>query len=216
MGGLSRDQKQVRGVLSKFDLVVALGADPVRMSVWSEVEPLPENMAVVQIGLVDWDMGKNFPAEIAVRADVRETLTALTPVLAKQGGERLASRAKAQLAKLEESNWSAKRVGLQSKIETRAKLTPDRQRLAHPADRQRAAEGRRRRQRGPDRRPAAERSRALPRPLRLPRPGLGRHRLGPAGVGRRGAGAGAAAGVLLLGRRQRHVLDPGAVDGGAP
>jgi benzoylformate decarboxylase len=124
MGGLSRDQKQVRGVLSKFDLVVALGADPVRMSVWSEVEPLPENMAVVHIGQVDWDMGKNFPAEIAVRADLRETLTALTPVLAKQGGERLASRAKAQLAKLEESNWSAKRVGLQSKIETRAKLTP--------------------------------------------------------------------------------------------
>jgi benzoylformate decarboxylase len=124
MGGLSRDQKQVRGVLSKFDLVVALGADPVRMSVWSEVEPLPENMAVVHIGQVDWDMGKNFPAEIAVRADLRETLTALTTVLAKQGGERLASRAKAQLAKIEESNWSAKRVGLQSKIETRAKLTP--------------------------------------------------------------------------------------------
>src|SRR5262245_4000695 len=37
MGGLSRDQKQVRGLLSKFDLLIALGADPVRMSVWSEV-----------------------------------------------------------------------------------------------------------------------------------------------------------------------------------
>ena len=50
MGGLSRDQKQVRGVLSKFDLLIALGADPVRMSVWSEVEPLPDGMPVVQIG----------------------------------------------------------------------------------------------------------------------------------------------------------------------
>jgi benzoylformate decarboxylase len=124
MGGLSRDQKQVRGLLSKFDLLIALGADPVRMSVWSEVEPLPEGMAVVHIGLIDWDMGKNFPAEIAVRADVRETLAALTPVLARQGGERLAAHAKARLAKLEEGNWSAKRVGLQSKIETRAKLAP--------------------------------------------------------------------------------------------
>ena len=65
MGGLSRDQSQVRGVLSKYDLMIVLGADPVRMSVWSEVEPLPEGMPVVHIGLVDWDMGKNFAAEMA-------------------------------------------------------------------------------------------------------------------------------------------------------
>src|SRR5207302_1756834 len=77
MGGLSRDQKQVRGVLSQFDLLIALGSDPVRMSVWSEVEPLPDGMPVLQIGLIDWDMGKNYPAEMAVRADLRETLTAL-------------------------------------------------------------------------------------------------------------------------------------------
>ena len=83
-------RSQVRGVLSKFDLMVVLGADPVRMSVWSEVEALPEGMPVVHIGLVDWDMGKNFAAEMAVRADLRETLLALTPVLAKVGGDRLA------------------------------------------------------------------------------------------------------------------------------
>jgi len=33
VGSLSRDQKQVRGILSKHDLLVVLGADPVRMSV---------------------------------------------------------------------------------------------------------------------------------------------------------------------------------------
>ena len=45
-GGLSRDQKQVRALLSKYDLLVVLGADPVRMSVWSEVEPLPDTLPV--------------------------------------------------------------------------------------------------------------------------------------------------------------------------
>jgi benzoylformate decarboxylase len=124
MGGLSRDQKQVRGVLSKFDLLIALGSDPVRMSVWSEVEPLPEGMAVVHIGQLDWEMGKNFPAELAVRADVRETLAALTPLLARQGGERLAGRVKASLAKLEESNWTAKRGGLKSRLATRGSVKP--------------------------------------------------------------------------------------------
>ena len=54
-------QKQVRGdALASYDLLIVLGADPVRMSVWSEVEPLPDGMAIVQIGLVDWEMGKNY------------------------------------------------------------------------------------------------------------------------------------------------------------
>ena len=124
MGGLSRDQKQVRGVLSKFDLLVVLGADPIRMSVWSEVEPLPEGLSVIHIGQLDWDMGKNYPAEMAIRADLRETLLALTPVLARQGGERLASKAKASVAQLAKGNWTAKRVDLRARIEGRGTATP--------------------------------------------------------------------------------------------
>ena len=124
MGGLSRDQAQVRGVLSKFDLMVVLGADPVRMSVWSEVEALPDGMPVVHIGLVDWDMGKNFAAEMAVRADLRETLLALTPVLGKIGGDRHATKAKAAVAGLAESNWTAKRADLVARFEGRAKIKP--------------------------------------------------------------------------------------------
>ena len=109
---------------SKHDLLVVLGADPVRMSVWSEVEPLPDGLPVVHIGLIDWDMGKNFAAEMAVRADVRETLEALTPLLARQGGERLAARAKAAVAQLAKSNWTAKRADLAARIEGRSKAMP--------------------------------------------------------------------------------------------
>jgi benzoylformate decarboxylase len=123
-GGLSRDQKQVRGVLSKFDLLIVLGADPVRMSVWSQVEPLPDGLPVIHLGLLDWDMGKNFAAEIAVRADVRETLLALTPLLARQGGARLAARAKASVAHLADSNWTAKRADVRARIEDRGEATP--------------------------------------------------------------------------------------------
>src|SRR5215470_1642055 len=124
MGGLSRDQKQVRGLLSKYDLLIALGTDPVRMSVWSEVEPLPDNMPIVQIGLLDWDMGKNYPTEMAVRADLGETLLVLAPLLAKLGGNRLAAKARAVIAELAPSNWSAKRVDLAQRSASRAKTTP--------------------------------------------------------------------------------------------
>ena len=124
VGGLSRDQKQVRGMLSKFDLLIALGSDPVRMSVWSEVEPLPDNMPVVHIGQLDWDMGKNFAADMAVRADLRETLLALTPLLGKLGGEHRGARVKGALAQLAKTNWSATRAELAARIEGRKGTKP--------------------------------------------------------------------------------------------
>jgi benzoylformate decarboxylase len=123
-GSLSRDQRQVRALLSQFDLMIVLGADPLRMSVWSEIEPLPPNLPVVQIGLVDWDLAKNFAAELAVRADVRETLEVLTPLLAKLGGNALERRAKAGLARLAEANWSSRRKDLGRRLAAGACAQP--------------------------------------------------------------------------------------------
>ena len=109
MGALSRDQQQVRDVLSPYDLLIVLGADVLRMSVWSSVEPLPEGMKIVQIGQRDWEMGKNFPTELAIRADVKETLKALNPKLMERGGADQKSKADESLNKLSSKNWSAKR-----------------------------------------------------------------------------------------------------------
>src|SRR6202007_2645997 len=100
MGALTRSQTQVREVLSPYDLMIVLGADPLRMSVHSETEPLPQGMPVVQIGLVDWDIAKNFGAEIALKADVRETLRALIPALKAAGGAALETLAKQAIAPL--------------------------------------------------------------------------------------------------------------------
>jgi benzoylformate decarboxylase len=116
MGALSRLQKQVREVLSAYDLMIVLGADPLRMSVYSEVDPMPDGLAVVQIGLVDWDLAKNYGAEIALKADVKETLRALIPALKSAGGAALQSRAKKGLDELASKNWSARRKPLIEQI----------------------------------------------------------------------------------------------------
>ena len=128
MGALSRLQKQVREVLSPYDLMIVLGADPLRMSVYSEVDPMPEGMAMVQVGLVDWDLAKNYGAEIAVKADVKETLRALIPALKAAGGAGLEDRAKKGIAALASKNWSAKRVKLIdeiSKAKAKSPVDPD-------------------------------------------------------------------------------------------
>ncbi|MBV9984556.1 thiamine pyrophosphate-binding protein [Bradyrhizobium sp.] len=116
MGALSRLQKQVREVLSPFDLMIVLGADPLRMSVHSEVDPRPEGLSIAQIGLVDWDLAKNYGAEIALKADVKETLRALLPALKAAGGAALETRARQGLSELALKNWSARRQPLVEQI----------------------------------------------------------------------------------------------------
>lgn len=128
MGALSRLQKQVRDVLSSHDLVIVLGADALRMSVYSEVDPLPDGMPIVQVGLVDWDLAKNYSAEIALKADVKETLRVLVPALKSAGGAALETRAKQGIATLASKNWTAKRKVLVeqiSKNKDRSPIDPD-------------------------------------------------------------------------------------------
>jgi benzoylformate decarboxylase len=109
VGALGREQKQVRDTLSPYDTMIVLGSDVLRMSVWNEIDPKPDHLRIVQVGLVDWEIGKNYPAEFAVKADVRETIKALLPVLKKKGGVALADRAQKGIAALAATNWTAKR-----------------------------------------------------------------------------------------------------------
>src|SRR3954452_9902859 len=108
--------------------MIVLCADPLRMSVHSEVDPLPEGLSIVQIGLVEWDLAKNYGAEIALKADVRETLRALTPALKAAGGAALETRAKKGMSALASKNWTARRAILVEQIsgnKDRSPIDPD-------------------------------------------------------------------------------------------
>ena len=127
LGALNRDQKYVRRVLSDYDLMLCVGSDVLKMSVWSETEPLPETTKVAMIGLRDWEMGKNFPAEIALRADVKETLKALIPLLKKLGGAQLADRPRPRWPR------SRRATGVPSARQKAAKVaTPTSERRCRP------------------------------------------------------------------------------------
>jgi len=110
---LTRNQQQVRDWLSPYDMLVFLGSDQLRMSVHSPVEPLPDRARVVQIGNRDWELAKNYPAEIALKADVKETLRALLPVLRSRMTAEQASESARRLGELAANNWTAQRVRVQ-------------------------------------------------------------------------------------------------------
>lgn len=118
MGALSRNQQQVREKLQAHDLLIALGGDVLRMSVWNPLEPLPEGLPVIQIALRDWELGKNYAAEIAVKADVKETLSALCALLAQRQSAMQKQHAEQRTREIRARNWSVRRETLRA--ETRA------------------------------------------------------------------------------------------------
>ncbi|HTS54442.1 MAG TPA: thiamine pyrophosphate-dependent enzyme [Burkholderiales bacterium] len=121
---LTRNQQQVRAALQPYDLLAFLGADVLRMSVFNRVDPLPEGVAVLQISERDWELAKNYPAEIAIKANIKETLRALLPVVrAKRSAER-AAQAERRLAELASQNWTAKRRRLVQEVQSTANAKP--------------------------------------------------------------------------------------------
>ncbi|MDX1376435.1 MAG: thiamine pyrophosphate-binding protein [Burkholderiales bacterium] len=124
LGAFTRSQKQVRAALEEYDLLVCLGADLLRMSLMSPVSPLPETLPVVHISERDWELGKNYPTELALRADVKQTLAALLPRLAAARTPAYAGEAKARAAALAPRNWSAQRDKLRVEAMLAAETTP--------------------------------------------------------------------------------------------
>jgi benzoylformate decarboxylase len=121
MGTLTRQQKQVRATLELYDLLICLGADLLRMSVYSPVEPLPGNLPVLHVSERSHELGKNYRTDLAVQAEVQETLRALLP-LVRDRSDR--SAAKLRLDELKPGNWTAQRDKARVEALLAAETTP--------------------------------------------------------------------------------------------
>ena len=124
LGALTRNQKQVRALLEPYDLMLCLGADLLRMSVYSPSAPLPESLPVLHISERDAELGKNYPTELALRANVKETLRALLPLLRERRSSAQAEAASARLAALKSRNWSAQREQARAEVLRAAESKP--------------------------------------------------------------------------------------------
>lgn len=127
LGALTRNQKQVRAALEPYDTLVFLGADVLRMSVHSPVDAMPPGRVVLQIAERDWELAKNYPADMAVRADVGTTLRALIATLRRRMDAPARDAAAGRLQALAARNWTAKRalaVADALKFADRLPLTP--------------------------------------------------------------------------------------------
>lgn len=109
MGDITRNQKKVRDSLSGYDLLICLGGDLLRMSAYSDVDPLPKGLPVVHISERDWELGKNYSTSLAIRAAVKSTLELLLPRLSARISDEQRSAAAQRLEDFASINWLAKR-----------------------------------------------------------------------------------------------------------
>lgn len=124
MGEITRNQKHVRKVLEKHDLLIMVGGDGLRMSLPSDTELMPPGLPMIQIGTRDWEIGKTYPAEIALDADVKETLDALAPVLREKRSPGYEAEVRARTEQIRKTNWSTNRESLLARTRDQGSLKP--------------------------------------------------------------------------------------------
>ena len=124
LGMLTRSQENVRKTLDPFDLVLCLGADLLRMSVYSPVEPLPNHSRVLHLSERSWELGKNYRTELALQANVCETLSVLLPLLRSRIDTKYKEQAQIRAKALEQQNWAVTRNKLTTQVLTQNSMRP--------------------------------------------------------------------------------------------
>ena len=98
-GPLFSNAKQTQAILENFDVILILGVNTLAPLVYTGTPMIPAGARLIQIDANARELGKNFPAEVAVLADVRsgaeELIEALAPLLTTEISEAISRRRQA-------------------------------------------------------------------------------------------------------------------------
>jgi benzoylformate decarboxylase len=87
---MTRSQAGVREVLDQHDLLFSVGGDLFTWSLTSTVDPWPKGLPLIHLDTDPWQIGKNYPAQVAILGDPKATLPELTAAI----GTRMTAAAK--------------------------------------------------------------------------------------------------------------------------
>jgi benzoylformate decarboxylase len=94
-GAIPRLAPAVRALLQQHDLLFSVGGDVFTLSLPSDVDPMPHGLPVIHLDMDAWEIGKNYPARVAIVGDPKATLPDLAEALRhrfKGGGHPEAQR----------------------------------------------------------------------------------------------------------------------------
>lgn len=85
-GALPRLAEVLRPILMRHDLLFSVGGDLFTLSLPPDVEPMPPGLTVVHLDVDPWELGKNYPARVAIQGDPKATLPELAEALRRHLG----------------------------------------------------------------------------------------------------------------------------------
>jgi benzoylformate decarboxylase len=122
-GTLTRLAPAVRAVLEQYDLLFSVGGDLLTLSLPSSVEPIPADLRIIHLDIDPWELGKNYPADVAILGDAKATLPEIATAVRGRmtAGER--SRARERFIAVSKGVLT-ERETLRAKAKAQAGQTP--------------------------------------------------------------------------------------------
>jgi benzoylformate decarboxylase len=122
-GAMTRMQGPIRKILEQYDVLFSVGGDLFTLSLPSDIEPMPAGLTLIHLDTDPWELGKNYPPQVAILGDPKTTLPDITEAVRKtmSSGARGAARERLDAAK---AATLAERDALKAKAREMAGQTP--------------------------------------------------------------------------------------------
>jgi len=122
-GQMVRLAPDVRKVLEQHDVLFSVGGDLFTLSLPHATDPMPPNLPLIHLDTDPWELGKNYPAQVAILGDPKATL----PDMTKELRGRMSAGAKAAARERLDTATKAirdEREALKAKARSLAGATP--------------------------------------------------------------------------------------------
>jgi benzoylformate decarboxylase len=122
-GGMTRMQGPIRKILEQYDVLFSVGGDLFTLSLPSDIEPMPKDLTLIHLDNDAWELGKNYPPQVAILGDPKATLPDIIKAVRERmsSGARAAARERLEAAK---AATLAEREVLKAKAREMAGATP--------------------------------------------------------------------------------------------
>jgi benzoylformate decarboxylase len=122
-GGMTRMQGPIRKILEQHDVLFSVGGDLFTLSLPSDIEPMPKDLTLIHLDNDAWELGKNYPPQVAILGDPKATLPDIVKAVRERmpSGARAAARERLEAAK---AATMAEREALKAKARETAGATP--------------------------------------------------------------------------------------------
>src|SRR5206468_85618 len=122
-GSMPRTGPPIRALLMRHDLLFSVGGDLFTLSLPDDVDPMPPGLTVVHLDVNPWELGKNYPAEVAILGEPKATLPELAEAIRRHTGKNGHPQA-AKRTEAVSAAFAAERAELIKRAEAEATRVP--------------------------------------------------------------------------------------------